>query len=98
MPYTLPFAQDEQNKQGDPLAALIASLLAPPKAQTQPTGGFDLSGLLKSLYAAKDPVGYANKMTAMPSYAPGSLSPFNTGFFKTNDERKQIAANRFPGY
>lgn len=28
-----------------------------------------------------DPVGTANKLSGLPSYAPGSQSPFNTGFF-----------------
>jgi hypothetical protein len=52
-------------------------------AGTAPASGgqTDLAGLLQQLTINRDPVGYFNKMSQLPSYIPGSLSPFNTGFF-----------------
>jgi hypothetical protein len=81
----------------DPFTALISSLMAP----AQPLAaapGLDLSGLVQTMQQAKDPVGYFNKMSQLPSYAPGSMSPFNTGYFQAPDTRLAEMTNRTGAY
>lgn len=65
-------------------------------------GGFSLGGgaqpretiadKLSALTREEDPVGYANKMSALPSDAPGSTSPFAPGMlFDQNRARLEAA-------
>ncbi len=77
----------------DPITALLAQLLNPMPQGAG--GGTDIAKLFSSLQQAKDPVGYANKMTSLPSYVPGSQSPFNTGFFNNSQPGAQVGA--YPG-
>jgi len=81
-PTPTPNPPPEPGGQPDPLMAILGKLLAPQQSQGG-GGGVDLAGLINTLHSAQDPVGYANKMSQLPSYMQGSQSPFNTGFFKT---------------
>lgn len=70
----------------NPFHALITALLTPRQTtatQQQQIPWHDLISAVTAPGQYSDPVGYANKVTSMPSYAPGSQSPFNTGFFQT---------------
>jgi hypothetical protein len=80
----------------DPFMNLISRLLTPPTASpgTSPTT-HPLAPLIAAL--RNDPVGDANRTSGLPSYAAGSTSPFNTGFFKTADQRRQVEQSRL-GY
>lgn len=70
----------------DPLSTLLAGLLAP---QGQKQGGLDFGAVLQHLFPG-DPVGEQNRLSG----PGGKLSPFTTGFFKTDAERQQVAADR----
>lgn len=75
-----------------PLITLIKGLLAPKPATVSNNQG-GLTSLLTAL--RNDPVGDYNKLSSLPSNAPNSLSPFNTGFFKTGAERHAIEQSRY---
>lgn len=67
----------------DPITALLGSLLAPrPTTQTNAIPWHELIQSTQPGYS--DVHGEANKLTQLPSYVPGSASPFNTGFFDLN--------------
>lgn len=62
------------------------------RAQPQPQpqgGGFDIASLLKA--TEPDPVGRGNRLSGLPSYAPGSESPFNTGFFNPENSAASLS-------
>lgn len=62
------------------LLQLLQAILGGGQRQAAPQGG--QPNVLDILRATDtDPVGTANKLSGLPSYAPGSQSPFNTGFF-----------------
>lgn len=63
----------------DPLSTLLAGLLTP---QGQKQGGLDFGAVLQHLFPG-DPVGEQNRLSG----PGGKLSPFTTGFFKTQAER-----------
>lgn len=66
----------------DPMHVMIASLLAPRQnTQQNQIPWHELLSTITNKTQYSDPVGYANKMSQLPSYMPGSQSPFNTGFF-----------------
>lgn len=78
-----------------PFNALMAALLAPTGAAATNASApqipwHDIISAVINPSALRDPQGYANKVTQLPSYAPGSQSPFNTGFF--NNTLKPEAA------
>ncbi len=75
----------------DPLQTLLVSLLAPKQQASQ---GLDFTKLLSAL--RNDPVGDANRTSSLPSYAPGSTSPFNTGYFQDAAGRTAVEAARGP--
>lgn len=68
----------------NPFAAMLAGLGggAVGGAGAGAPAGPNIAGLLKQLQEDKDPVGRYDNRSNLPSNAPGSLSPFATGFFK----------------
>lgn len=69
----------------NPFAALLAGLGSGGAGAAAASGtppGPNLGALLTQLQQDKDPVGRYNNRSNLPSNAPGSLSPFATGFFK----------------
>jgi hypothetical protein len=80
--------QGETQQGVHPLTQLIASLLAPRQQPIQAPGN-NIASLVTAL--RNDPVGDYNRLSSLPSSAPGSLSPFNTGFFN-NVQSAQVNA------
>lgn len=60
---------------------------SPTPAPAAPAG-FDILGLLKA--TDPDPVGTANRLSGLPSTAPGSQSPFTTGFFNPENSAASL--------
>lgn len=89
-------AHSQSSSHQDPmlmLGQIVAHLMG--QQQQQPAAaGFNMAGALKEM--RNTPQADANATTGMPSYMPGSQSPFNTGYFKSPAEREAINQQHAP--
>jgi hypothetical protein len=80
----------------DPITHLLTTLLGGQQQNT--TASTNVGDLLSKLYQAKDPVGYADKMSGigMSNVPNNPYSPWQNGFFRTDTQRRQVEQDRYP--
>ena len=77
-----PVAPAAAEPAANPFASILQSIMSAGKGVVAPSGGSPALQLLKQIQQNRDPVGQYNNRSNLPSDAPGSTSPFATGFFK----------------
>jgi hypothetical protein len=82
--------------QVDPITHLLTTLLGGQQQNT--AASTNIGDLLGKLYQAKDPVGYADKMSGigMSNVPNNPYSPWQNGFFRTDTQRRQVEQDRYP--
>jgi hypothetical protein len=91
-----PTAATTAPTQVDPITHLLTTLLGGQQQNT--TASTNVGDLLSKLYQAKDPVGYADKMSGigMSNVPNNPYSPWQNGFFRTDTQRRQVEQDRYP--